>query len=320
MVYRWLTGNGENTFRLLYSGKNEKDGAVELVDVLAVSPDAKWLACGVSNTSIKMIPLDHDGQSYVLSGHRGRIKSLIFSYDGKSLYSAALDGRVLKWDLAARTSKDLTDGSVKITSIDVSSNGKHIAGISSDGKVMIWDPESYSDAFRIEPSGKNIKSIRFNPESNMIAIGDVTGMIEIWDISSRKKISEVKAHDAQVNDIRFNPVLEQMATAGNDSRVRIFNFRNPADLTEPPITFTDNGGFVMVMQFSNDGQLLVSGAYEEPGNLISRPSHADYFTRDICSQLKRNMTTEEWEVYVARDIPPEKTCQDILNIKVSAIK
>jgi hypothetical protein len=32
------------------------------------------------------------------------------------------------------------------------------------------------------------------------------------------------------------------------------------------------------------------------------------------------MTTEEWEVYVARDIPPEKTCQDILNIKVSAIK
>jgi hypothetical protein len=320
MVYRWSAGNGEDTFRLLYSGKNEKDGSVELVDVLAVSPDAKWLACGISNTGIKMIPLDQDEQSYILSGHKGRIKSLIFSYDGKSLYSAALDGRVLKWDLAARTSKDMTDGSLKITTIDVSSNGNHIAGISADGKVLLWDPEKFSDAFRIEPSGRNIKSIRFNPENNMIAIGDAAGMVEIWDISSRKKISEVKAHDAQVNDIRFNPVLKQMATAGNDSRVRIFNFRNPTDLTEPPITFTDNGGFVMVMQFSSDGQLLVSGAYEEPGNLISRSSHADYFTRDICSQLKRNMTTEEWEVYVARDIPPEKTCQDILNIKVSAIK
>jgi WD40 repeat protein len=320
MVYRWSPDLGEDTFRLIYSGRNDKSGAVELVDVLAVSPDAKWLACGISNTSIKMIPLDNDSQSYVLSGHNGRIKSLIFSYDGKYLYSAALDGKVLKWDLAAKTSKDLTDGSVKITSIDISSNGKHIAGISSDGKIMVWDPDNFSEAFRIEPSGKNIKSIRFYPESNMIAVGDVTGMVEIWDISARKKISEVKAHDAQVNDIRFNPVLRQMATAGNDSKVRIFNFRNPADLTEPPITFTDNGGFVMVIQFSTDGQILVSGAYEEPGNLVSRPSHADYFTRDICSQLKRNMTKDEWEIYVAKDIPPEKTCQDIVNIRVSAIK
>jgi hypothetical protein len=320
MVYRWSPDLGEEAFRLIYSGRNDKAGAVELVDVLAISPDAKWLACGISNTSIKMIPLDNDAQSYVLSGHKGRIKSLIFSYDGKYLYSAALDGRVIKWDLAARTSKDLTDGSVKITSIDISSNGKHIAGISSDGKVMIWDPENYSDAFRIEPSGKNLKSLRFNPESNMIAIGDVTGMVEIWDISVPKKISEVKAHDAQVNDIRFNPVLKQMATAGNDSKIRIFNFRNPVDLTEPPITFTDNGGFAMVIQFSNDGQILVSGAYEEPGNLVSRPSHADYFTHDICSQLKRNMTKDEWETYVAKDIPLEKTCQNIVNIKVSAIK
>ncbi|HEX2974553.1 MAG TPA: hypothetical protein VHO68_01350, partial [Bacteroidales bacterium] len=311
---------GEDTFRLIYSGKNDKNGAVELVDVLAVSPDAKWLACGISNTSIKMIPLDQDAQSYVLSGHKGRIKSLIFSYDGKYLYSAALDGKVLKWDLAARTSTDMTDGSLKITSIDISSNGKHIAGISSDGKVMVWNPGNYSDGFRIEPAGKSIKSIRFNPESNLIAIGDATGMIEVWDISTRKKISEVKAHDAQVNDIRFNPVLKQMATAGNDSRLRIFNFRNPSDLTEPPITFTDNGGFVMVMQFSPDGQIIISGAYEDPDNLVCRPAHADYFTRDICSQLKRNMTSEEWEVYVARDIPLEKTCQDIMNIKVSAIK
>jgi WD40 repeat protein len=55
-----------------------------------------------------------------MTGHKGGIKSLIFSYDGKYLYSAALDGKVLKWDIAARTSINVATGSMEITSIDIS--------------------------------------------------------------------------------------------------------------------------------------------------------------------------------------------------------
>ena len=83
-------------------------------------------------------------------------------------------------------------------------------------------------------------------------------------------ISQVKAHTAQVNDIQFNTTLKQMATASNDKTLKIFNIKDPADLTEPPITFTDNEGFVLVMQFSPDGQMIVSGAYEGAQNLVGR--------------------------------------------------
>jgi WD40 repeat protein len=313
-VLKWSLDNKEQTLQIVYSG-------TDIIEVLAVSPDASWLALGSGNSNIRMIPLKGNSVAYDMTGHKGKIKSLIFSYDGKYLYSASLDGKVLKWDIATRTNRNISNGSMQITSIDVSSNGLYLAGISSDGSVVVWNPESSSDNFKIDTRNKNIKVIRFNPENNILALGDVNGNVELYDINLRKPISEVKAHTAPVSDIQFNTTLKQMATASTDKSMKIFNIKDPADLTEPPITFTDNEGFVLVMQFSPDGQLIISGAYEGAQNLVSRPSHVDYLVRDICNIVSRNMTQEEWNTYVAKDIPLEKTCQDkSYNIKVDVIK
>jgi WD40 repeat protein len=112
-----------------------------------------------------------------------------------------------------------------------------------------------------------------------------------------------------------------MATAGNDKKLKIFNIKDPTDLTEPPVTLTDNEGFVLVMQFSPDGQMIISGESGGENNLISRPSHIDYLVHDICNMVSRNMTQEEWNLYVGKDIPLEKTCQsNNFNIKIEPMK
>jgi WD40 repeat protein len=221
--------------------------------------------------------------------------------------------------MASRTSTSINIGTPQITSIDISSNGNYLAGLSSDGKVVVSDFVNSSDNFRIETAGREIKVIRFKPDENILAIGDVNGNVELWDISARKKISEVKAHNAPVNDIQFNPILKQMATASNDKTMKIFN--NLDDLTEPPITLSDNEGFVMVMQFSPDGQLIVSGNYEGARNLVSRPTHVNNLVNDICTLVSRNMTRDEWNTYVGKDIAIEETCQPkSYNIKANVVK
>jgi WD40 repeat protein len=215
----------------------------------------------------------------------------------------------------------MTDGTVKITSIDLSADGNHFAGISSDGGVLVWNPGDKAEKFSINTEGKNIKTIRFDPGNNLLAIGDDEGIIELWDIRRREKISEIKAHDGQINDIRFNESLKQMATAGNDKKLKIFNLANPADLTELPVTFNDNEEPVVIMQFSPDGQFIVSGEFGGKPNLLSRPVTADYLANNICSNLERNMTTVEWKTYVGKDIPYEKTCPErMFKIKVEEIK
>jgi WD40 repeat protein len=312
-VLRWSFERKDRTLQVIYSGS-------DIIEVLAVSPDASWLACGSSNSSIKMIPLKGNNIGYEMNGHTGGIKSLIFSYDGKYLYSAALDGKVLKWDIAARTSLNVTTGSMEILSIDISSRGNYLAGISSDGNVVVWNPDHNSDNFRIETSGKNVKVVKFNPANNLLAIGDADGTVELWDIDLHKKLSEVKAHVAAINDIKFNTMLKQMATSGNDKKLKIFNIKDPADLTEPPIILTDNVGIVLVMQFTPDGQMIISGE-SGGGNIFGRPTHVDYMVNNICNLVSRNMTQGEWNIYVGKDIPFEKTCQGRnFNIKIEPVK
>jgi WD40 repeat protein len=313
-ILKWSMDNKDQTLQVIYSGN-------DIIEVLAVSPDASWLACGSSNSSIRMIPLTGNNIGYSMEGHKGGIKSLIFSYDGKFLYSAALDGKVLKWDIAARTSINVGTGSIEISSIDLSSKGNYLAGISADGNVLVWNPDNNSANFRIETAGKNITVVRFNSVNNYLALGDASGMVELWDIDKHKKISEVKAHNGRINDIQFNPVLKQMATSGNDKEIKIYNVKDPSDLTETPVSLTDNDGFVLTMQFSPDGQMIISGESAVADNLIGRPSHADYLVGDICRLLSRNMTPEEWNAYVGKDIPVEKTCEiKNYNIKVEPIK
>jgi WD40 repeat protein len=109
-----------------------------------------------------------------------------------------------------------------------------------------------------------------------------------------------------------------MATASNDKKMKIFNTE---DLTELPITFNDTEDFTLVIQFSPDGQLIVTGAYNGEKNLVSRPTHVDFLVNDICSILTRNMDQNEWNTYVGKDIVYEKTCPDkTYNIKMDAIK
>lgn len=300
-VLKWDLSGKEKTFQVVYSGENGS-GSAEIIEVMAVSPDSEWLACG-SSKSIRMIPVRQGRGSYVLQGNSGSIRSLVFSYDGKFLYSAALDGKVLKWDLAARTSSDVSGGR-KITSIEISAGGKFFAGLSSDGKVLVVDSEKQSESFSIEAHDRVIRAIRFNPVDNILAVGDESGQVDFYDVVNRKRISTIKAHEAVVGEIRFNPALKQVATACSDGELKIFDFGNPADLSIVPLAFREES-FISVLEFSSDGQLLIAGSSD--GKLTTRPVHADYLARDISGLLTRNLSGEEWNMYVSKDVPYEET-------------
>jgi WD40 repeat protein len=313
-VLKWNLDDKEQSFQVIYSG-------TEIVEVLSVSPDAGWLACGGVNSVIKMIPLKTDNVGYELRGHVGKIKSVVFSFDGKYLYSASLDGKVLKWDLAAKTSKNVSTDILQINSIDISTNGNYLAGVSPDGKVLVWNPEKAGDNFRIETAGKKIKIVRFKPDANLLAVGYTDGNVELYDITTKKPVSDmIKAHSADVNDIRFNNKYSQLATASSDNTLKIWNTKN---LTDPPITFSENEGFIWAIEFSPDGQLIISGTYGDKGtnNLVGRPTNVDILAQDICNLLTRNFSPDEWGTYVGQDITYEKTCSNKdYNIKVNVIR
>lgn len=296
-VLKWIpNGNGDKN-EVIYSGK-------AAIEVIAVSPDAAYVACGDDDAVIRMIPLGNGGESFDLKGHTNQIRSLVFSFDGKMLYSAGLDGKVLKWDIATRSGLDINPGQLRITSIDICRSNL-IAGVSENGNVVVWDKDGMGETFRLDLGSRVVSSIRFEPETNVLAIGDRDGMIELWDIVKRVKVSEVKAHNARVSSISFNPNFNQMATASFDKSVRIWR---RDDFTEPPISFTDNDDYILSIGFSPSGDALVSAS--RAGTVVSRAPHADILAENICMLVTRNLSEEEWSVYVGRDIEYQNTCPE----------
>ncbi len=311
-VLKWDIAGGRQNIQAIYSG-------TDIITVLSLSPDADWLACGTENSIIRMIPLKSGiEQQYVLEGHNGKINSIVFSYDGKYLYSAAIDGKVLKWDLSARTSVDVITGDLKIDRIDISSNGKFLAGLTTDGKALVWDTKSGKNLFRIEKPDKNIRIIRFKPSEDIIATGYSDGSLELWDIGKEKLLTEIKAHDVDVNNIEFNVPFSQMATAASDGTLKLWDLN---DLRIFPVTFNDNEDMVVTIAFSSDGHLLVACTAGSTNNIVVRPSSADLLAENICKLVTRNLTPDEWYNYVGKDTEYEKTCSEKeLNIKVKVLK
>ena len=77
-----------------------------------------------------------------------------------------------------------------------------------------------------------------------------------------------------------------MATAGDDKVLKIFNIKDPGDLSEPPVTLTDNEGIIFVIEFSPDSRAIIAGSSGGGQNLVSRPTHVDYLVPEICNYVR----------------------------------
>jgi WD40 repeat protein len=177
-----------------------------------------------------------------------------------------------------------------------------MAGITYDGNAIVWDLTNQSGKISIQIPGKVIKTIKFKPGEKILALGCSDGSVELWNVQTGRKISGINAHTAGVNAIRFNPALQQMATAGNDKTIRIWDVR---DLTAPPISMNDNEGYVMAIEFSPDGKMIISGTYEGADNLIGRAAGADILAKEVSGLITRDLTPEEWSMFIGKDIEYE---------------
>ncbi|NLA49454.1 MAG: hypothetical protein GX876_08335 [Bacteroidales bacterium] len=200
---------------------------------------------------------------------------------------------------------------MNIHTADISPGGEYFAGITAEGSVLVWNPEDIHEYRQIQSERKNITTVRFKEDGRILAMGNTEGFVELWDVSGGERISGIRAHEGRINDIRFNGRLNQMATAGNDSCIRIFDISDVAGLSVLPVVFADNGGTVSAIAFSNDGQQIVSGVHGNNMNLASRPVSTGLMAQDICSLVTRNLTEDEWSTWVGRDIPAEKACRDV---------
>lgn len=301
LILMWDLNRSNTEYSVLADGRN-------VISVLAVSGNGKFALAGENRTGLLYMDLQDTSQNpVILSGSDNNIRSIVISEDNRTVFTAGLKNMIEKWDMNSRTSKTLLHTGSRMNTLAKAPGTNQLAGALSGGQVVIWDTETDTTGNIIynNPDDQP-RSLCFTPDGNRLVCGMTNGDIRIYRTGSFELSTVLKGHVSRVTEIAISNSGNEMVSTSYDGKVLYWNMK---DLTSPPIEFTDNQGFVFSVSFSSDGKYFITGSSEE-ARLVMRSTSADFLAEKICPLISRNMTEDEWNIYVGEDIDFEETCNN----------
>jgi len=289
-----------------------------LVFTLDMSPDERFLAAG------GLFPINRN-QNYVelydlrnpeagpkkITGYVSDIGDIHFMPDGSGFYARDNSGRSIRFS-DMNTAKEVIAVPVKINSLSLNEAGTKLAGAGNDGNLYIWDTKNGYEQTILKVSSSPLSAVSFDPKGQTIVTGDISGLIRlvVGGIITR----DLSGHTGTIERIRFNHAGTFMASSSKDFKVRLWNMTN---LKEQPIVLSDHD-WVWDVAFSPDDEQLIAGINSVRENIgsIDHPIHAwptkiETMSGILCDLVPRNLTKDEWDIYVGEDLPYEKTCPSL---------
>jgi WD40 repeat protein len=153
----WDVASGKRLFTLSES--------TDWVYAVAWSPDGKHLAAGGVDKSIRVWEVDRDGGKVVhaVFAHEGPVNALIYSVDGKTLYSLSEDGRAKAWDTERMVEHQVYDvrGDTPLC-LALRPDGKQLAVGRFDGALLLLDEKTgkvVAQPLPVKPKPPAIKKV-----------------------------------------------------------------------------------------------------------------------------------------------------------------
>lgn len=297
--------------------------------VLALSKDDKYLVNASDSSYLEVINLASGGKPLKVEGHTRLITDIKFLPDNVGFISSSVDKTLRLTNAGNGQSRKLVTLPYDLKSIDISPDGKRLAGVSVNGKVLmvdlttntykeVWTDENIvrtADSTRSIKVSNRILSVAWHPQRNIIALGVevinekrnvVRGTVKLLDLSTNK-VKELSGHKAGISDLKFSPDGLLLASAGLDSKLQMWVIDHEEDL---PIVMDNNNGSVWDIGFTPDSNYLIASCNN--GEVRIWPTDIRMLAEQVCPKMQRNMTQEEWDSYVGKDVDYESTCRSLL--------
>lgn len=161
---------------------------------------------------------------HTLIGHRGVVRSLVFSSDGKTLVSGGDGDRINLWDLETlRIRQKFVVGRNRSRSVIFSPDGKMLASRGTE-KIYCWEVTTGKQISEFPRMTGSFGAMQFCPDGNILVSGINTGEVQLWEIYSGNLLSTHKGHTRYINDLRFLENEKTLATASADGTILLWNW------------------------------------------------------------------------------------------------
>lgn len=137
------------------------------------------------------------------------------------LIIASDNGTTSLWSKSGNPKNDYSSAGTT-RAVSVAPNGLLLASASDTGRVHLFNRKG--DHLKSFNTGRaRINSLRFSSNSKEILIGTYNGYAKAFNLDGKKQLAIKATADGITNQATYRPGSNQIATAGADGRVRLWN-------------------------------------------------------------------------------------------------
>lgn len=237
---------------------------------------------------------DEGGESFVLnadrSAHRGSVRSVQYSHDGKRLVSGADDGSIVVWDATSRSVIEGPSGQSTMLASErfqeghefnisrmqqIGPNKSVLATAGFDGSLRLWNMQRSSSRIGGQQqviSGLGlVNTFAASPDGQFIVTSGLTvddkkktGRCSIWNLSDLLSTVAPEAtnhlegsHRAEITAISVSKDSRRIATGGRNGVITVWDSTTAQQLARLRAHGKDT--IITALIWLNDGSLLSAG-------------------------------------------------------------
>ncbi len=307
-----LTASSDGSIKILSGNLADRLAQIPLAgtglnnECLGVSPDERIAAVGTNGGGLVFIELENRGEVIHQNVDQGEVVLFIQNLGNSgSFLSAGTSNRILKWDYNSFSSTTLVTSPDRPTALVTSGDGSRALFGTRNGKLYAFNVSNSSQLSEVNNFGGNpLRALAFSPGERYLATGHLDGSVRVLSGDGRTTITRLYGPGARVTAVEFSPNGKFLVAASHDGNVYMWNVQN---LSNSPLVFTENNGFVLSICFNRNSNYFYTGSVAYP-RMVGRPTEPDQMAEDFCSLIGRNLTREEWIQYFGEEIPYEETC------------
>lgn len=152
---------------------------------LFVAPNNVFTLAYNRDSDLILWDLGSNKKLFTLKGHTNHIRGIVFSADGKHVFSASQDKTVKQWKVADGTPvRTFTEAFLAIEALSVSRDNKHLL-TGSLGLLRLWTIADGKQVKTIKMAGENddVESAVLSPDgTKALSSGATGGFLGLWDI------------------------------------------------------------------------------------------------------------------------------------------
>jgi WD40 repeat protein len=184
----------------------------------AFHPASHRAALGNQNGEIHLWEVENGPEIKTWKAHSGRVISLAFSPDGRSLASCTGDESEVKlWIIPeCKPGKTLTGHSLGVFNVAFSPDGRILASASVDDTCRLWDPGTGRAIKMLTGHKGGAYRAAFSEDGRTLAVGTGDSKIRLWNIPTFRDLGTLDVEPVAVFFTGFVPHQSTLATVSFD--------------------------------------------------------------------------------------------------------